>query len=131
MRDFNEGIDAANIAWLAALPTPGTLFEHLIDQQESDLDPTMTWSQVTQTPGTAVMTKSGLTSSGRTIDLGASSWGETGPTTSRAIAVTDTAAGGKLYFVQNLTDGSMWNDPTLGPELVDDLTIKLGYQGEA
>jgi len=133
VRDFNEGIDAANTAWLAALPTANTLYEILINQQESDLDPTMIFSQVTQTAGTATKTKAGLTSVGRIIDLGATQWTEITATTSRAIAVLDRAPGGatpKLYAVQNLTDGSAWDDTTKGPEIVDDLSIKIGYQGE-
>lgn len=132
MRNFNEGVNAVVNSGLAGLPTANKLYVILIDQQESDLDPTMTFASITQTSGTASFFKTGATSAARTIDLGAFTWTEITPTTSRAIAVLTDAVGGspKLLAVQNLTDGSAWNTTTAGPPIVDDLSIKVAYQGE-
>lgn len=105
----------------------------LLDQQESDLDPTLTFASVTQTSGTATFSVTSLTCTARTVDLGAFSWTETTPTTSRSVAIITNAVASspKLVAVQNLTDGSQWNTPTIGPVIVDDLSFKVAYQGEA
>lgn len=133
MRNANEGTDFLVIRGLLGLPTTSTLFAILIDQQESDLDPTLTFSAITQTAATATKTIFTLTSASRIIDLGSLQWAETTPTTSRSIAILTRAPGGTTPLVlayQNLTDGSAWNCPTLGPPIVPGLSVRFGYQGE-
>lgn len=133
MRNFNEGVDQLVNTGLDGLATANKLYVMLCDQQESDVDPTMTFSSLTQTATTASFSKTSATSSSRTVDLGAFTWTETTPTTSRSVVILtkDTGASPKAIAIQNLSDGAAWNCVTLGPPIVDDLSFKVGYQGEA
>lgn len=133
MRNFNEGVDVLVNSGLAGLPTANKLYVILCDQQESDLDPTTVFASITQTATTAAFSKTSCASASRVVDLGAFTWTETTPTTSRSIVILTNATGSspKLVAIQNLTDGSAWNATTAGPPIVDDLSFKVAYQGEA
>lgn len=133
MQNFNEGVDVLENVGLDGLPTANKLWVMLCDQQESDTDPTMTFASLTQTAATARFSKTAATSASRIISLGAFTWTEATPTTSRSVVImtADVGSSPKIVAIQNLTDGSAWDTTVLGPVIVDALSIKVGYQDEA